>query len=59
MKKSLIFLAIGMFTVGCNTFLIAGLLPQIGETLGQPVAVTGQGVSLFSLTYLLSAPLFL
>ncbi|HEI6752559.1 TPA: MFS transporter [Legionella pneumophila] len=58
MKKSLVFLAIGMFTVGCNTFLIAGLLPQIGETLGQPVAVTGQGVSLFSLTYLLSAPLF-
>ncbi|WP_229293902.1 hypothetical protein [Legionella pneumophila] len=43
MKKSLIFLAIGMFTVGCNTFLIAGLLPQIGETLGQPVAVTGPG----------------
>ncbi len=58
MNKSLIFLAIGMFTVGCNTFLIAGLLPQIGETLEQSVAVTGQGVSLFSLTYLFSAPLF-
>ncbi|AMP90939.1 MFS transporter [Legionella pneumophila] len=58
MLKNLIFLAIGMFTVGCNTFLIAGLLPQIGQTIGQPVAVVGQGVSLFSLTYLLSAPFF-
>ncbi|WP_262055429.1 MFS transporter, partial [Legionella pneumophila] len=58
MLKKLIFLAIGMFTVGCNTFLIAGLLPQIGQTIRQPVAVVGQGVSLFSLTYLLSAPLF-
>jgi len=47
-----------MFTVGCNTFLFAGLLPQIGQTIGQPVAITGQGLSIFSLTYLLSAPLF-
>lgn len=58
MIKNLIFLALGMFTVGCNTFLIAGLLPQIGQTIGQPVAVTGQGMTIFSLTYLLSAPLF-
>ncbi len=58
MSKTLILLAIGMFTVGCNTFLIAGLLPQIGETIGQSVAVTGQGLSIYSLTYLLSAPLF-
>jgi predicted MFS family arabinose efflux permease len=58
MKTSLIFLAIGMFAVGCNTFLFAGLLPQMGQTIGQSVAVTGQGLSIFSLTYLLSAPLF-
>ncbi len=58
MWKNLIFLAMGMFTVGCNTYLVAGLLPQIGETIGQSVAVAGQGVSVFSLTYLISAPLF-
>lgn len=58
MNKTLILLAIGMFTVGCNTFLIAGLLPQIGQTIGQSVAVSGQGLSIYSLTYLLSAPLF-
>ncbi len=58
MNKTLILLAVGMFTVGCNTFLIAGLLPQISESIGQAVAVTGQGLSIYSLTYLLSAPLF-
>ncbi|MCW5869813.1 MAG: MFS transporter [Candidatus Eremiobacteraeota bacterium] len=58
MWKNLIFLAIGMFAVGCNTFLFAGLLPQIGQTIGQTVAVTGQGTSIYSLTYLFSAPVF-
>lgn len=58
MRNNLIFLAIGMFAVGCNTFLFAGLLPQIGQTIEQPVAVTGQGISVYSLTYLLSAPIF-
>lgn len=58
--KNLIFLivVIGMFTAGCNAFMIAGLLPQISQTIGQPVAITGQGITLFSLAYFLSAPLF-
>jgi predicted MFS family arabinose efflux permease len=58
MWKNLIFLATGMFVVGCNTFLFAGLLPQIGQTIGESVAVTGQGTSIYSLTYLFSAPVF-
>ncbi|MBX9567939.1 MAG: MFS transporter [Candidatus Obscuribacterales bacterium] len=58
MKKNLIFLAVCMFSVGCNVFLIAGLLPQIGETIGQTAAITGQGLTLFSLTNLLSALFF-
>lgn len=57
-RLPLIFLATGMFAVGCNTFLLAGLLPQIGRTIGQTAAVTGQGTSLYSLTYLLAAPVF-
>ena len=58
--KNLIFLVVvlGMFTVGCNSFMIAGLLPQIGQTIGQPIAVTGQGITLFSVAYFFSAPLF-
>ena len=58
MQKNLIFLATGMFVVGCNTFLFAGLLPEIGQTIGQSVAVTGQATSIYSLTYLFSAPVF-
>jgi predicted MFS family arabinose efflux permease len=58
MVRNLIFLAMAMFTVGCNTFQIAGLLPQIGQTIGQPVAITGQGITIFSVAYLISAPLF-
>lgn len=58
MKKNLFFLALAMFTVGCNVFLLAGLLPQIGDTIGQSAAVTGQGLTIFSLTNLLSALLF-
>lgn len=58
MSKHLLFLAIATFAVGCNTFLLAGLLPQIAQTIGQSVAVTGQAMSIFSLAFLLSAPLF-
>jgi predicted MFS family arabinose efflux permease len=50
-------IVIGMFAMGSNAFMIAGLLPQISQTIGQPIAVTGQGITVFSLTYFLSAPL--
>lgn len=56
--RNLVFLVLGMFSVGCNTFLTAGLLAPISQTLGQPIAVTEQGISLFSFAYLISAPLF-
>ncbi len=35
----LLALVIGMFTEGYNSFMIGVLLPQIGQTIGQPVAV--------------------
>jgi predicted MFS family arabinose efflux permease len=59
MKNRLSFLmvVIGMFAVGCNSFLIEGLLPQISQTIGQPIAITGQGITLFGLAYFFSAPL--
>lgn len=60
MNKNLIFLGliVGMFTMGCNSFMVEGLLTQISHTIGQSIAVTGQGITLFSLTYFISAPLF-
>lgn len=56
--KKLSFLAFGMFAKGSSGFIIAGLLPEIGKTIGESIAVTGQGITAFSLAYLISAPLF-
>jgi predicted MFS family arabinose efflux permease len=58
-QSPILAIVIGMFTVGCNSFMITGLLPQIGQTIGQPIAVTGQGITSFGLAYFLSAPLFI
>lgn len=38
--------------------MIAGLLPGISRSLDQPVSIASQGIAAFSLTYLVSAPLF-
>ena len=56
--KNLFFLILGMFTVSSSSFMIAGLLPKISQTLGQPISIASQGITAFSLTYLFSAPLF-
>lgn len=56
--KTLGFLILGMFTVGSSSFMMAGLLPQIGQTLSQPISITSQGITAFSLAYLISAPVF-
>jgi predicted MFS family arabinose efflux permease len=57
-SRRLFFLALGMFTVGSSSFMIAGLLPGISKSLDQPVSIASQGIAAFSLTYLFSAPLF-
>jgi predicted MFS family arabinose efflux permease len=56
--KRLIFLGAGMFAIGCDNYVIAGLLPGIGATLNASEATVGQGVTAFDLTYLVSAPAF-
>jgi len=56
--KRLFFLTLGMFAVGSSPFMIAGLLPSIGQTIGQPISITSQGITAFALTYFFSAPLF-
>lgn len=56
--RRLFFLSIGMFAVGGSPYMIAGLLPNISQTLGQPVTIVSQGITAFNLTFLLSAPFF-
>jgi predicted MFS family arabinose efflux permease len=56
--KSLFFLAAGMFTMGCDDYVVAGLLPGLSASLGTSMAGAAQGVTAFSFTYLVCAPLF-
>lgn len=45
------------FVVGTDDFIIAGILPEIAEDLHVSEAAAGQLVTVFSLTYALTAPL--
>jgi predicted MFS family arabinose efflux permease len=53
-------LAIGwltMFVVGSDLFVVSPLLPLIAADYGIPPALAGLSVTVFSLTYMLSAPI--
>ena len=50
-------LALGMFAIGTESFMIAGLLPGIAADLGVGEASAGQLVTAFALTYALGGPL--
>lgn len=49
-------LALGMFAIGTESFMIAGLLPGIASDLGVGEASAGQLVTAFALTYALGGP---
>lgn len=49
-------LAVGSFAMGTDSFVLAGILPQIASGLGQTIGATGQVVTAFSLTYGMTAP---
>src|SRR5690348_14390105 len=56
--KSLWFLAAGMFTMGCDDYVVAGLLPGLSASLHTSLVGAAQGITAFSFTYLVCAPLF-
>ena len=49
-------LALGSFAMGTDSFVLAGILPQIGRGLHESTAATGQVITAFALTYALTAP---
>lgn len=57
MKKVLI-LALGMFALGFDAYIVAGLIPGISKTYNQSVSQVGLAVSMFTLFYAISAPIF-
>lgn len=57
MDKRLVPLALATFAVGTDNFVIAGLLPAISGDLGVTVSAAGQLVTVFALTFAVSAAL--
>ena len=49
-------LALGMFALGTDAFVVAGVLPNIARETGVSEGLAGQLVTVFSLTYGLGAP---
>ena len=56
--KNVLLLALGMFALGFDAYVIAGLLPGISDTYDKSTSQVGQAVSIFTLFYAISAPFF-
>ena len=57
MSVRLFLLVTGTFCVGTDVFVIPGMLPEIGDSLGVSIAAVGQLATGFSVTYALLGPL--
>ncbi|TCS92538.1 MFS transporter [Hazenella coriacea] len=57
MKKVLL-LTLGMFALGFDAYVVAGLLPEISATFSISHSQAGQVVSVFTLCFALVAPIF-
>ncbi|SFP30460.1 Predicted arabinose efflux permease, MFS family [Variovorax sp. PDC80] len=56
MDKRLLVLALGMFALGTDTFVMAGILPQLARSFDVDIAVAGQLTTLYAIAYALLAP---
>ncbi|SDM19503.1 Predicted arabinose efflux permease, MFS family [Methylobacterium phyllostachyos] len=54
--ERIVVLAFGMFALGLDAYVVAGLLPGIGASFGIAPGEAGQTVTVFTLTYALAAP---
>src|SRR5580704_2079240 len=52
----LVWLALGTFATGTESFMIAALLPGLARDLSVTIAAAGQLMTVFGLTYALSSP---
>ena len=57
MKKIWI-LTIGMFALGMDAYIVAGLIPSISKSFNKCSSAIGQGVTVFTLFFSISAPIF-
>lgn len=56
MDRRLLVLALGMFATGTDNFVVAGILPDVADSLQTSVGVTGQMVTVYALSLAVLAP---
>lgn len=56
MDKRLLTLALGMFALGTDSFVIAGVLPQISHAFHVSIGAAGQLTTVYALAYALLSP---
>ncbi|MPW23730.1 MFS transporter [Paraburkholderia sp. CNPSo 3157] len=56
MDRRLLILAVGMFAMGTDNFVVAGILPGVAASLSTSVSLAGLMVTLYALTYAVAAP---
>lgn len=56
MDKRLLVLALGMFALGTDSFVVAGVLPKISETFQVTAGAAGQLTTVYAIAYALLSP---
>jgi DHA1 family inner membrane transport protein len=56
MDRRLLMLALGMFAMGTDNFVVAGILPNVAASLHTSVSLAGQMVTVYALSYAIMAP---
>jgi DHA1 family inner membrane transport protein len=56
MDKRLLTLALGTFALGTDSFVIAGVLPELAHGFGVSIGAAGQFTTVYAITYALLAP---
>ena len=57
MDRRLLVLALGMFALGTDSFVVAGVLPEISHHFHISIGAAGQMTTAYAITYALMAPL--
>jgi predicted MFS family arabinose efflux permease len=56
MDRRLLILALGMFALGTDSFVVAGVLPQISRYYDVSIGAAGQMTTVYAITYAVLAP---
>lgn len=56
MDRRLLMLAMGMFAMGTDNFVVAGILPSVAHDLNTSISLAGQMVTIYALSFAVLAP---